>query len=58
MVLHAKVLNGRFVVEEPADLPEGTQVQLALVDDGDEMDEGERAELIVDRSRHRADEAR
>lgn len=43
MVLHARVENGRFVIDEPADLPEGAVVELVPVDDW--MDEEERAAL-------------
>jgi predicted DNA-binding antitoxin AbrB/MazE fold protein len=43
-VLKAHVKNGRLVLDEPVDLPEGSEVRVALVGDG-EMDEVERAEL-------------
>ncbi len=37
MVLHARVKNGRYVIDEPADLPEGAVLELVPVDDmGDE----------------------
>ena len=42
MVLHARVTNGRLVIEEPTDLPEGTVLELVPVDD---MDDEERAAL-------------
>jgi hypothetical protein len=42
MVLHARVTNGRLVIEEPTDLPEGTVLELVPVD---EMDDAERAAL-------------
>jgi hypothetical protein len=42
--LKAHVHNGRLVLDEPTDLPEGTEVQLSIVDD-DEMDDEERARL-------------
>jgi anti-sigma factor RsiW len=41
--LKAHVHNGRLVLDEPTDLPEGTEVRLTLADD--EMDDDERAEL-------------
>jgi hypothetical protein len=41
-VLKAHVKGGQLVVDDPVDLPEGTEVRVALVD---EMDEAERAEL-------------
>jgi predicted DNA-binding antitoxin AbrB/MazE fold protein len=43
-VLKAHVKDGRLVLDEPVDLPEGSEVRVALVGD-DEMDEVERAEL-------------
>jgi hypothetical protein len=43
MVLHARVKNGRFVIDEPADLPEGAVVELVPVEDW--MDEDEQAAL-------------
>jgi predicted DNA-binding antitoxin AbrB/MazE fold protein len=43
-VLKAHVKGGRLVLDEPVDLPEGSEVRVALVDDED-MDEAERAEL-------------
>lgn len=39
--MKARVHNGRFVVEQATDLPEGTEVELVLVD-GDDLDEDER----------------
>jgi hypothetical protein len=44
----AHVRNGYFVSDEPANLPEGTEVELQLVSQGDPwaaMDPEERAEL-------------
>jgi hypothetical protein len=41
----AKVQNGRIRVDEPTDLPDGTTVQLYVVDQGDEIDEEERQAL-------------
>ena len=38
--LKAHVHNGRLVLDEPTDLPEGTVVPLTI-DDDDEMDESE-----------------
>ncbi len=43
MVLHARVKDGRFVIDEPADLPEGSVVELVPVDDA--IDADERAAL-------------
>jgi hypothetical protein len=42
--LKAHVKNGRLVLDEPTDLPDGTEVELVLVDA--EFDPGERARLI------------
>jgi hypothetical protein len=42
--LKAQVRGGRLVLDEPTDLPEGTEVELALVQD-DEFDDEERARL-------------
>lgn len=40
----AAVKNGRLVVDEPTNLPEGTEVELLVVDD--ELDAEERARLL------------
>jgi hypothetical protein len=45
MHLKAVVKHGRIVIDEPTELPEGTQLVLAVVDEGDDMDESERARL-------------
>lgn len=39
------VVNGRLVVEEPTQLPEGTVVKLVVVDEGDDLDDDERTAL-------------
>ena len=41
----ARVRNGRLVLDEPTDLPEGTEVTLAPIETGEELDDEERAEL-------------
>lgn len=43
--LRAHVLNGRIVVDEPTDLPEGTELYLQPMNDIDHMDAEERAAL-------------
>lgn len=43
--LRARVRNGRLVLDEPTDLPEGAEVNLSIVDDESEMDDAERARL-------------
>lgn len=45
MSLRGVVRNGRVVVDEPTDLPEGTVLDLVVDDEGDSLDEQERAEL-------------
>ncbi len=42
--LKAHVHNGRLLLDEPTDLPEGSEVRVTIVDD-DEMDDEERARL-------------
>jgi hypothetical protein len=45
--MKAQVRNGRLVIDEPTDLPEGTEWKLVLVDSlADEMDPEERAEFL------------
>jgi len=43
--LKAHVMNGRLVLDEPTDLPEGTEVELLAADEIDELDPAERAKL-------------
>jgi hypothetical protein len=43
--LKARVQNGRLIVDEPTELPEGTVLELTVADPGDELDDEERAEL-------------
>jgi hypothetical protein len=43
--LRAVVRNGRIVLDEPTALPEGTVLNLVLDDEGDNLDEQERALL-------------
>ena len=45
MTLKARVKAGRLVVDEPTDLPEGTEVELLPLDPGDWLDEHDRAAL-------------
>ncbi len=42
--LRARVQHGRYVIDEPADLPEGAEVEVLVVHS--EMSADERAELI------------
>jgi hypothetical protein len=41
--LRARVTNGRLVLNEPTTLPEGTEVEIAVVED--ELDDDDRARL-------------
>lgn len=56
--LKARVSNGRLILDEPTDLPEGTEVELVVLGEGDDMDESERAALhhALDRSLHSLDD--
>ena len=45
MTIKARVQDGRLVVDEPIDLPDGTEVQLLPLDPGDWLDEADRAAL-------------
>ena len=45
MTIKARVTAGRLVVDEPTDLPEGTEVELLALDPGDWLDEADRAAL-------------
>jgi hypothetical protein len=45
-ILRGHVESGRIVVDEPIDLPDGTEVEIAVAgDDDDDMTPEERAEL-------------
>lgn len=43
--LRAHVENGRVVLDEPMDLPDGTPLNIVPMNDGDDLDDEERAEL-------------
>jgi|TARA_B100001971_G_scaffold179889_1_gene175705 hypothetical protein len=45
MTITARVHDGRLVVDEPTELPEGTEVQLLALDPGDWLSETDRAAL-------------
>ena len=53
--LKAHVKNGRIVVDEPTDLPEGAEVELVIVG-SDELDDEERARLHASLDRALDDE--
>jgi hypothetical protein len=41
----AQVKNGRLTLDEPTTLPEGTVLDLVIDDEGDDLDDDERAAL-------------
>ncbi len=43
--MRATVRNGRLTMNEPTTMPDGTVLSLVLDDEGDDLDEGERAAL-------------
>ncbi|MCA9607996.1 MAG: hypothetical protein KC619_20445 [Myxococcales bacterium] len=45
MGVRATVEKGRLVVDEPTSLPDGTVLELVIDDEGDELDERQRAAL-------------
>lgn len=45
MTIKAHVREGRLVVDEPTDLPDGTEIELLPLDPGDWLDERDRAAL-------------
>ena len=45
MTITGRVHAGRLVVDEPTDLPEGTEVALLPLDPGDWLDDNDRAAL-------------
>ena len=51
----ARVENGRLVIDEPTDLPEGTVLDLVADDEGDTLTDEERAALHAAIERSAAD---
>jgi hypothetical protein len=45
LTLKARVRGGRLVLDEPVDLPEGTEVALVPADEDDDLDDADRARL-------------
>jgi hypothetical protein len=43
--LKAHVRNGRLIMDEPTDIPEGSEIELVIADDEDNLDEQERERL-------------
>jgi hypothetical protein len=44
-VLRARIVNGNIVPDEPSGLPEGAVVDVAVLDEGSELDADEREAL-------------
>jgi hypothetical protein len=55
VTIKARVQAGRFVVDEPTNLPEGTQVELLPLDPGDWLDDADRVALHDALARSAAD---
>jgi len=45
MTIKGHVRSGRLVVDEPSDLPDGTELELLPLDPGDWLDDADRAAL-------------
>jgi hypothetical protein len=45
MALRARVHKGRLILDEPTNLPEGTVIDLAMDDEGDDLTPTERKRL-------------
>jgi len=45
VTIKARVTAGRLLVDEPTDLPDGTEVELLALDPGDWLDDADRAAL-------------
>jgi hypothetical protein len=45
LTIRGRVCGGRLLVDEPIDLPDGCEVALAVVEDGDDLDDDDRAHL-------------
>ena len=58
--IRARVQNGRLVIDEPTDLPEGTVLNLVADDEGDNLSPEERAALhaAIERSTEQAESGR
>jgi hypothetical protein len=52
--LKAHVRGGRLVLDEPTELPEGTEVELVPVDDEFDPEERARLDAALERSRAQA----
>jgi hypothetical protein len=60
MSVRATVHHGRLIVDQPTDLPDGTVLDLVVDDEGDELDERDRAALhaAISRSLNEAAQGR
>lgn len=45
LTLKARVRGGRLILDEPVDLPEGSEIELVPADEGDDLDDEDRARL-------------
>jgi hypothetical protein len=45
LTFRARVKSGRLVLDEPVDLPEGSEVELVPADWSDDLDDADRARL-------------
>lgn len=52
--LKARVKGGRLVLDEPTDLPEGSEVELVVMDDELDPDEQSRLDAALERGRGQA----
>ena len=43
--IRARVVHGRLELQEPVELPEGAEVELAVIDMDDDLDDAERVRL-------------
>ncbi len=57
MTIKARVRAGRLVVDEPTNLPEGTEVELLPLDPGDWLDDTDREALHAALAQSEADVA-
>ena len=55
MTIKARVHAGRLVLDEPTNLPEGTEVELLPLDPGDWLDDADRAALHAALAQSQAD---
>jgi hypothetical protein len=49
--IRARVINGRLQVDAPTSLPDGTVLDLVVDDEGDDLDDAQRAALNASISR-------